>query len=163
MLPNVKFRDIFATLNGGILPQTLATGTTSGSAIQLGGPGPLGKIAFRALASMLASATSNSGVMSLYLATATASGGTFTSISQTLVSASISVSGSMFQLITDTRNEAFCNLATGSLAPTWVKPVIALGTAAMPVFLDVLGWSAGDDPADNYDSATINTTETLFY
>lgn len=162
MLANVFFRNVFAQINGGILPQTLATGTTSGSAIQLGGSGPLGKLLFRAQAIMLASATSNSGAMSMYLATATASGGTFTSISQTLVSVSISNSASIYELIIDTRNEAFVNLATGSLAPTWVKPVIALATAAIPFALDVLGWEAGNDPASAFDVGVIST-ETDFY
>jgi hypothetical protein len=163
MLANVFFRNIFAFVNGGILPQTLATGTTSGSAINLAGAIGVDKLVFIAQASMLASATSNSGALSMYLATASASGGTYTSISQTLVSVSVSVSGSQFNLVIDARDQAFCNLGTGSLAPLWVKPVVALATAAMPFALVVLGWEADVDPASGADGTTTNQTETDFY
>jgi hypothetical protein len=163
MLANVFFRNEFSQINGGIKPQTLATGTTSGNAIQLGGVAPIGKLLFMAQASMLASATSNSGAMSMWLATCTASGGTFVSISQTQVSTSIGSastnSGSQFTLMIDTRNEAFCNLGTNAL---WVMPVVALATAAVPFALTVLGWQAGTDPASNYDVGVI-TAETDFY
>ena len=89
----------------------------------------------------------------MYLETATASGGTYTSLSQTLVSASISLA-SQYYLEIDTRDEFFCNLGTGSSAPLWVHAVVALATTATPVVLDVLGWMAGVDPA-SLDDATV--------
>lgn len=161
-LANVFFRNIFATLDGGVLPGTLASGTTSGSPIQLGGVGGLGKMLF--LLNLTQGSVAASA--SMYLATATASGGTFTSISQTLVSTTLvasSTSATLNMLDIDTRNEAFANLATGSAAPTWVKPVIAIAGATLGVGLTVLGWEAGNDPASNYDGSTVTIKETDFY
>ena len=170
-LANMFFRDIAAHYNGGIAPQVLATGTTSGAAIALGGTSPIGKLLFRALFSMTASTTAGSGAMSFYLATATASGGTFTSLSQTLASlafASVSAStlspfANLNVLEIDTRDEAFCNLGTGSAAPTWVQAVVALSGNAVGFALDVLGWQAGTEPAKLYDATKITVVETDFY
>lgn len=171
MLANVFFRDVFCHINGGIAPQQLAAGTTSGAKIQLGGSAPIGKLLFRALFSMTASTSAGSGAASLYLATATASGGSFTSISATLASvayASVSASSlapyaNLQVLEVDTRNEAFANLATGSAAPTWVQPVVVISGATVGFALDVLGWEVGNDPAKNWDVGAITVTETDFY
>jgi hypothetical protein len=155
MLANVLFRNEFAQLDGGISPQTLATGTTSGSALQLGGLAPLGKMLFRVLAASGSAAAS----MSMFLMTATASNATFASLSATLTSVVISAA-SQYRLVLDTRNEAFANLATNAL---WVKVVLVLTGAAVPMALDVLGWESGSDAASAFDSATVVTSEVDFY
>ncbi len=164
MLANVFFRDVFATLDGGFLPGSIAAATASGNAIQLGGSAPLGKLLFRLITTNASAATS----VTMYLATATASGGSYTSISQTGVSATqvaSSTSTIKTYLEIDTRNEAFANLATGSLAPAWVKPVIVVVGAAVTGALDVLGWEAGNDPAKQWDAAStaVAVAETDFY
>ena len=164
MLANVFFRDIFAVENGGFLAGSIGTGTASGTAVKLGGSGPLGKMAFL-LATTNASAAAS---VTMYLATATASNGTFTSISQTLVSTAMvasSTSTLATYLLIDTRNEAFANLATGSAAPTWVQPVVVVAGVAVTGALLTLGWESGSDPAKNYDAAStaITVAEVDFY
>jgi hypothetical protein len=164
MLANVFFRDIFAHEAGGILPQAVATGTTSGTAVQLGGLGPLGKQLIRFITTNASAAAS----ISMYLETATASAGAYTSISQTLVSAALvasSTSALQVTLVLDTRNEAFANLATASGAPKWFHVVLVISGAALTGALDVLGWEAGNDPAKNYDAAStaVQLAETDFY
>lgn len=154
MLPNVTFRNIFAHIDGGIHPQSMAAGTTSGSPIALGGAFGFEKLLFRLL---LTKGTANAAV-SMFLQTATGSNGTFASLSQTLVTASISLA-SLYSLVIDTRDEAFCNLATGA---TWVQAVVALATTTTPLALDVLGWAADADPASTGDTATI-VSEVDFY
>jgi hypothetical protein len=155
MLANVVFRNEFGQLDPGIEAQTLATGTTSGSALQLGGLAPFGKMLFRVLAASGSAAAS----LSAYLMTATASNGTFASLSATLTSIVISAA-SAYRLVLDTRNEAFANLATNAL---WVKVVLVLTGAPVPLAVDVLGWESGTDPASAYDGATVVTSETDFY
>lgn len=155
MNANVLFRDIFSHIDGGIHAQTLAAGTTSGSAIPLNST--WGKLLFRLLA---AKGTANA-TLSMYLQTATASGGAFASLSQTLVSASISTTGAQVLEI-DTRGEAFANLA-GATAPTWVQPVVVVVTTSTPLALDVLGWSNDFEPARKYDGAGVTVTEVDFY
>lgn len=155
MNANLFFRDIFAHIDGGVHAQTLAAGTTSGSAIPLNST--WNKLVFRLL---YTKGTANAG-LSMYLQTATASNGTFTSISQTLTSISVSVT-SAGVLEIDTRGEAFANLA-GTTAPTWVQPVVVVATTATPLALDVLGWSNDYEPAKKYDGAGIVVTETDFY
>lgn len=165
-LANVFFRDIFSHQFGGILPQTLASATTtSGSAIQLGGVGGMGKLLFRLITTNATAAFT----ASMYLSTATASNGSLTSISATLVSLAFvasSTSALLQYLEIDTRNEAFANLATGSAAPSWVVPVVVLAGSGTPIVaLDVLGWEYGNDPAKNYDagSTLFVCKETDFY
>lgn len=162
-LANVFFSDIFATLNGGIQPQALAAGTASGTAQQLGGVSPLGKLLFRGVFSMTAS--NASGTATMYLQTATASSGGFTSLSATVTSVAFgsATSGNQFELRLDTRNEAFANLATGSGAPAWVQPVVVIATNTVGFYLDVLGWEGGNDPEKNYNATTVKVTETDFY
>lgn len=155
MLANQFFRDIFAHVDGGVHAQTLAAGTTSGSAITL--TSTWNKLVFRLL---YAKGTANAGI-SMYLQTATASNGTFTSISQTLVSASVSLA-SAGVLEIDTRGEAYANLA-GTTAPTWVQPVVVVATTATPVALDVLGWECDYEPAKKSDGAGVVIAETDFY
>ena len=162
-LANVFMSDIACQINGGVNPQALASGTTSGNAIQLGGLSPFGKLLFKAVFSMTAS--SASGTISMYLGTATASNGTFTSISQTLTSMAFTSASSTKQLVLqlDTRNEAFANLATGSAAPAWVQPVIVLATSTVNLYLDVLGWCGGVDPEKNFLGTNVAISEVDFY
>lgn len=161
MLANVLFRDIFAHLDVGILPVLtgFATGTVSGSAVQLGGTAPFGKMVARFIVTSGSAAAS----LSAYLATATASNGTFTSVSQTLVSAKVSLA-SQYWLVLDTRMEAFANLNTNA---QWIKVVYSLTGAPLPGALDVLGWESGNDPASNFDAsvgvAAVIVAETDFY
>ena len=152
MLANLKFGDFMTRLYGGILPQTMAAGTTSGSAIALGGSANVRKMAFRVLA---AKGTANSTV-TLQLATATASNGTFASLSAAVASVSISAA-SLYELILDTRDEWFCDLGTTT---TWVQPQIVVATTATPLALDVLGYNVGSEPASNGNAAAIVVTET---
>lgn len=163
-LANVHFSDIFATLNAGVPPQALASGTTSGNAVQLGGVSPLGKLLFRGIFSMTAS--NASGTATMFLQTAVASSGAWTSLSATVTSVAFGSANSanQFELRLDTRNEAFANIAaTGSTAPLWVMPVVVTATSTVGFYLDVLGWEGGNDPESNYNGSTVSVTEVDFY
>lgn len=162
-LANLFFRDIFGMVASGVLPQAVATGTTSGAAINLGGSADFGKLAFLFATTNASAATS----VTMYLATATASGGSFTSLSATVASTTqVASSTSTTQqiLLIDTRDEAFCNLgsATSGYGPLWVKPVLVVAGAAVSGALLCLGWEAGAEPAKNND-VSVNVTETDFY
>jgi hypothetical protein len=157
-LANVFFKDLFTEIDPGLLPQSLAIGTTSGSAIQLGGVVPFDKLLF----DLVFGAGSVAGSVSMYLETATASGATFTSISQTLVSTVTTLSlSAQYDLKIDTRLIAFCNLAT---APLWVHVVVIVTGAAIPMAMKVLGWEAGFDPVNVMITSTKPVTGyTAFY
>jgi hypothetical protein len=164
MLANYFFKDLYADIDPGFLAQTLAASTasqvSSGSAIQLGGSFAIGKLLFKMVGAPGSIATS----VSMYLATATVSSGTFLSISQTLTSLITTASLSEgFKLVIDTRNEAFANLGTGSAAPTWVKVVVSWIGAAVPTSMECLGWEVGTDPASLWNSTTLQIAYTAFY
>ena|SRR5438132_638524 len=156
MFANVNPRDVFAHLDDGIATQTIAVGTVSGSAIPLSGPGQLRRYWFIL---QLTSGTNSSGAASMYLMTATASNAAFTSLSQTLVSLSVSSLATKQFLELNTRNEAFADLGTTA---RWVKPVVAISGAALPAALLVLGYLAGSQPASLYDAATVGVSNTDF-
>jgi hypothetical protein len=162
MFGTLTFSDAFSVDNGGILPQSLATGTTSGSAIPLGGGATAGVDARKRVFILTAASGTASGTINLYLATSTASNGTFASISATSPAALVSLSlGSQYTLILDTRNEAFADLGTGAL---WVKPVVVLAGVAVPMALLVLDYLPGHLPASKNDAAAGQlVTRTLFY
>jgi len=155
MLANVFFRDVFATLNGGIKPQVLASATTtSGNVLALGGVAPIGKMLFRLLCSASTTASSVSVQMLLYTGTVSS---TMASFAAGIVSSVLPASSTtgMFVLELDTRNEYFCNLnasvSGGGVA--YVQPVVIVGTTTgVAAALDVLGWETGTDPAKNYDA-----------
>ena|ERR1700744_4262763 len=154
-LANVFFSDLFTEISPGSAmgPGLVgsATGTTSTAAIQLGGPVPFSKWLFDL--SFLAG--SASGSVSMFLATASASGGTFTSISQTMVSMVTTLSlSTIYDLKIDSRDVAFAVLGTGSIAPTWVKAVVAVSGAAINGALKILGWEATADPNSAFTTST---------
>ena len=64
MLANVRFRDVFATFNAGLLG-SYASGTNSSNPIQLAGS--VQKLLFRFLASMTASSSTNRASATVYL------------------------------------------------------------------------------------------------
>ncbi len=164
-LANVFFRDIFCHVIPGasVLPTATgyATGTASGVAIQLGGLAPIGKL----LARLNFAAGSVSGVVAMWFATATASSGAFTSIAATLVSIATTLSlSTQYYLGIDTRNEAFCNLASAtSGAPTWCQVVMSVSGSAIGGAMEVLGWECGSEPASTFDSAAAVVKYTTFY
>ena len=74
------------------------------------------------------------------------------------------MSTSLYQIVIDARNEAFCGLNSAtSTAPLWVEAVVVTSSGTVFAALDILGWEAGNDPASNYDATTIKTTEVDFY
>jgi hypothetical protein len=161
MLQNYFFSDLFTDVDSGILTQTLATGSTSGSAIQIGGKAGFEKLLFE----MLFAAGSAAGSVSMWLATASASSGTFGSLSQTLVSIITTLSLSAnYRLRIDTRDVAFANLSSVAAAPTFVQVVVAVTGAAIPMAMHVLGWESKVDPNNVFITRTIPVVaQTTFY
>lgn len=154
-LANVFFRDVFATLNGGIKPQVLASATTtSGNVLTLGGSGPIGKMLFRLLCSASTTASSVSVTMQLFTGTVSSAMASFAAGVVSSVMPASSTTG-MFVLELDTRNEYFANLGSAQAgAILYVQPVVIVGTTTgVAAALDVLGWEVGSDPAKNYDSS----------
>ena len=154
MFATRKFRDVFGTIDDGISPQTMATGTTSGSAIALGGPAPLRKLEFI----VNAASGSAAATLTFLLQTATASNGTFASFSTSgggfpsSASLSLSAAGKYF-LYVEARDEMFTDLGTTA---TWVKPVFQISAGApIPLSLTTLGFVSGSLPASNFDSTTL--------
>ena len=160
MFSTVKFREIFATLDDGISSQTMATGTTSGSAIPLGGTAPFEKFEFI----VNAASGSAAATLTFLLQTATASGGTFASFStkagSTAGSTSISLSAAgKYFVYVEARTEMFADLGTTA---TWVKPVFQISAGApLPLSLTTLGFVAGNDPASKFDSSTLKLVQEL--
>jgi hypothetical protein len=161
MLANFYFSDLFTEVDPGFLPQTLATGTTSGSAIQLGGSLGYEKLLFN----MIFAAGSVANSVSMYLATATVASGTFTSLSQTLVSMVTTLSlSAQYDLKIDTRDVAFANLSSTSAVPSWVKVVVSLAGSTVPMAMKVLGWEAKQDVVSVFQPQTKPVTAyTPFY
>lgn len=155
MEANLLFSDFTVPINAGVAPGSVATGTTSGNAIQLGGPGPIGKLLFRALCTG-GSASAN---VKMVIYSATASNGTFASIpsaSQSMLVAASSTSNILNVLQIDTRNEAFADLANNI---AWVQPVLVITGTATLTFLDCIGWESGIQPARRLESlAPLSTT-----
>ncbi len=156
MFGTVKFTNVFAYIDNGVVTGVQSVGSVSGSAMQLGGTAP-----FRRFVHILeaASGTASTAVVKFYLATSTASGGTFVSLSQT--SQIMSVTGSTKWYATlDTNDTAFGDLATNAL---WFKAVLVVTTLALPVNLVTLGYLSGSEPASNFNSTTLgNATEVDF-
>lgn len=152
MFAAMKFRDADCFLDNGIVPGVASTGTASGSAMQLGGTAPIKRMVHILEA---ASGTASTSVIKMYLATSTASNGTFTSISKAAPSYSVTGGGKWY-LVIDTRNEWFSDQATSAL---WVKVVTVVTTLALPIAVTTLGYCSGSEPASNFDSSTINLTE----
>jgi hypothetical protein len=151
-LANVYFKDLFTEIDPGLLPSAISvTGTLSGSAIQIGGLSPWGKLLF----DLTFAAGSISGSVAMWLATASASGGAFASLSATLLSIATTLSLSeQYNLKLDTRGEFFCNLGTTSVAPTWVQVVISITGSTVVAAMKCLGWEAGADPASSFLTIT---------
>jgi len=149
-----NFPDVFAFVDDGIAVGTMATGTTSGSPILIGGPAPLRKLVFIA---QQGSGTASTGVVTFSIYTASTSGGPFASFSTMALgiacsqSMSISAPGKFFQ-VTETRGEALADLGTNAL---WVKPVFAVATTPVPLSLTTLGFVAGVEPASAFNSTTL--------
>jgi hypothetical protein len=163
-LANLYFKDLFTEISpGSAMGPALvgsATGTQSSSPIALTGSGAFMKLLFDL--SFLAGTAS--GTVNMYLATATASNGTFTSLSQTLVSIITTLSlSALYNLKIDSRDVAFANLGTGSAAPSWVKVVVSVTGAAIDGALKVLGWEAPADPALSFITESPVTGYTAFY
>ena len=148
MLANLKFTDLFAFLDDGIANASIAVGTTSGSAIQLGGSQNLRKHAFILIGN---SGSTSAGVASMYLMTATAASASFTSLSQSLQSISISGAGK-WMLVLDTDDSFFGDLATNA---AWIKPVVVVAGVAVPLALLSLGYNAGSEQASNFNASTL--------
>jgi hypothetical protein len=163
MLANFFFSDLFTDVDSGIVPATtgIAVGTTSGSAIAIGGAAGFQKLLFEALFA----AGSAAGSVSMFLATASVASGTFASISQTLVSIVTTLSLSAnYRLRIDTRDVAFANLSSVAAAPTFVQVVVAVAGAAIPGAMHVLGWQARQDVSSVFQPRTIPVTaQTTFY
>lgn len=155
MEANVVFSDFTVPINAGVKPQSLATGTTSGNAIALGGPGPLHKLLFRCMA-IIGSASAN---VTLTLYSATASNGTFASIPSASTSVQVSAASTvLYDLRLDTRNEAFADLANNI---AWVQPVLVVTNAATSIFLDCIGWESGIQPARRLEAVAPLLTTVL--
>lgn len=163
MLANYFFSDLFTDIDSGIVPAStgIATGTTSGSAIQLGGPPGFEKWLFE----ILFAAGSISGSVKMWLETATASAGAFTSLSATLVSIVTTLSLSAnYRLRIDSRDVAFANLSSTSPAPRWVHVVVSVTGAAIPAAMHVLGWEAKQDVANVFNPPALPlVAQTTFY
>lgn len=160
MFAALKFRDVFGTIDDGISTQVMATGTTSGSPIQLGGPAGFKKYEFV----VNAASGSAANTLTFVLQTATASNGTFASFSTvgglfpSSASISLSAAGKYF-LYVEARNEMFADLGTNA---TWVKPVFQIAAAApIPLSLTTLGFVSGSLPASNFDSSTLKLVQEL--
>jgi hypothetical protein len=155
MQANLLFGDIIARLDGGIKPQSLATGTTSGSAIPL--IDSFRNLIFRAICQQ----GTASAILTMYLQTATASSAAFTSISTTVKSIAVASTSlvSAFEAFIDTSDVAFADLGTG---PLWVQPVITLSGAATAVALDVLGYNCKSEPAYNFNGSTTSVSGVVF-
>lgn len=161
MLANYFFSDFFTEVDPGILPQSLAAGTASGSAIPIGGSAGFQKLLFNAL---FAAGTATTSVI-MYLATATASGASFTSLSQTIVQIVTTLSLScQYDLKIDTRDVAFANLSITAACPTFVKVIVAVTGATIPIAMKCLGWEARQDPNLVLNARTVPVvTQTIFY
>lgn len=160
MFATLKFRDVFATIDDGIVAQTMATGTHSGSAIALGGTAPIDKLEFI----VNAASGSAAATLTFVLQTATASNGTFASFSTkgggTAASTSISLSAAgKYFIYVGARDEMFADLGTTA---TWVMPVFQISAGApIPLSLTTLGFVAGNDPASQFDSSTLKLVQEL--
>ncbi len=151
MFGTLKFTNVFALIDNGVVTGVQSVGSISGSAIQLGGTAPL-----RRFVHILegASGTASTAVVKFYLATSTASGGTFVSLSQT--SQIMSATGSnKWYMILDSNDTAFGDLATNAL---WYKTVTVVTTLALPIALTTLGYLSGSEPASNFNSSTLAFT-----
>jgi hypothetical protein len=164
-LANLYFKDLFTEISpGSAMGPALvgsATGTQSSSPIALTGSAAFMKLLFDL--SFLAG--SIAGSISMYLATATASGGSYTSVSATLVSMVTTLSlSALYNLKIDSRDVAFANLGTGTAAPAWCKVVVVVTGSAIDGALKVLGWEAPADPANIFQAqASPLTAYTAFY
>ncbi len=163
MLANYFFGDLFTDIDSGIVPAStgIATGTTSGSAIQLGGAPGFEKWRF----DLMFAAGSVAGSISMWLATATASSGAFTSISATLVSIITTLSLSCnYRLRIDSRDVAFANLSSTSAAPSWVQVVVSVTGSAIAGAMQILGWEAKQDVASVFQTPALpKVAVTTFY
>jgi hypothetical protein len=156
MLANLRFSDVFAFLDDSVQNQTIAAGSVSGSAIQLGGSQHLRKHVFLFQGNLVSTANSTS----FYLATASLSSAAFTSLSASLTSFSFSSSASAagkFILDIDTDNSWFTDLGTTA---AWVKPILVVAGASVIGSLLTLGYNAGSMQASLYNSPTVTVVET---
>jgi hypothetical protein len=162
---NVLFSDFAIPLNGGITLGTSATGTYSGSKLALsalGATGPLRKLTYQLFAS-----GSTSGVLTLTLQSGTASGATFSAIAgcSAAMTASATATGSLYGIQMDVRTDLFADLGLGSGA--YIMPVVTIGTAATPVWLNIVGWNSGIQPArrllsnSNFSNVVITEVDNL--
>jgi hypothetical protein len=163
-LANLFFKDLFTEISPGAAmgPALVgsATGTQSSSPIVLTGSTAFMKLLF----DLSFMAGSVAGSISMYLATATASGGAFTSLSATLVSMVTTLSlSALYNLKIDSRDVAFANLGTGTAAPAWVKVVVSVTGSAINGALKVLGWEAPVDPANVWVTESPITAYAAFY
>jgi hypothetical protein len=158
MLANYFFSDLFTDIDSGIVfPETgLATGTTSGSAIALTGSQGFEKWLFE----VIFAAGSVANTVSMWLATATASGGVFTSLSASLVSILTTLSLSAnYRLRIDSRDVWFSTLSSTSAAPTWVQVVVSVTGSTISGAMHILGWEAKVDPSNVFAVPTLPITK----
>lgn len=155
MFASLKYRNVFATLDNGIVPGAQAAGSASGSPMQIAGSAP-----FRKMVHILeaGSGATSAGVVSLYLMTATNSvASNFASLSQSLQSMSVSSAGKWY-LYTDTRVEWFADLGTGA---TYVKTVVVVAGVTVPLALTTLGYLSGSESAAVFESTTLGRVQEL--
>jgi hypothetical protein len=151
MLTNLNFSDFTTELDGGFPAGTsLSVGSNSGTVIKLLGTG-VRKLRF-CLSHCMGSA---SGVLQFYLQTATASNGTFASLSQTLASVAVSIasSTSTYKTVIDTRGE--------TLNAGYVQVVAVIAGVAMTACMDVLGYNVRDEPGKAQNAATFVYNEVI--
>jgi hypothetical protein len=156
------FTDVFSFLDDGIAVGALAaSGTHSGSAMQVGGSAavPWRKIGFIL---EMASGSTSAGTVTFYLQTSTASAGTFATFStannsNSSIVASVSSAGKWY-IYAEARGEMFTDLGTNGY---WVKPVIAQSAVVCPVALTALGFVEGSQPASNYNESTLGGVTTF--
>jgi hypothetical protein len=156
MLANLRFTDLFSVKNTGISPTSLSvSGTFSGSAMQLGGSANQHRHVWLFFPG---EGTTTAGVVTMYLMTATASAGTYTSLSASVQSYSISAAGIWAPLVLDTDNSWFNDLGTNAV---WVKPVLVVTGVAVPGALACLGYDAGSLQGSLYNDSTLHGLTTL--
>lgn len=162
MFSTKQFPDVFNFLDDGLTVTTLsATGTHSGSAMQVGGSAlvPWRKIGFILQA---ASGSASTGSLTFYLQTATASGGaltTFTTANQSNSSVVMSCTGAgKWYIYAEARGEMFTDLGTNGY---WIKPVVIQSAAMGPAALCSLGFVMGSEPASNYNDSTLGGVQTF--
>lgn len=164
MFATKQFTDVFSFLDCG-LPvggAITASGTHSGSAMQVGGSGavPWRKVGFIL---EMASGSTSAGTVTFYLVTATASAGTYATFStannsNSGVTVSVTAAGKAY-IYAEARGEMFTDLGTNGY---WIKPVIVQSAVVCPVALTALGFLEGSEPGSNYNDSTLFGVTTFF-